>query len=237
MTTKHPDYATLAARIAVANLHKETKKAFSDVMSDLSNMVTKGKPTPMISEEHMAIIQENAEKLNSAIVYDRDFNYQYFGFKTLERSYLLKIDGKVVERPQQMLMRVSVGIHGNDIDAAIETYDLLSQKLFTHASPTLFNAATRRPQLSSCFLLTMADDSIEGIYDTLKQTALISKSAGGIGLNVHCIRATGSYIAGTNGTSNGLVPMLRVFNNTARYVDQVNFCVLKAEIYKSSSQF
>jgi len=220
MTTKHPDYATLAARIAVANLHKETKKAFSDVMEDLFVMVTKGKPTPMISEEHIKIIRENAEKLNSAIVYDRDFNYQYFGFKTLERSYLLKIDGKVVERPQHMLMRVSVGIHGTDIDAAIETYDLLSQKLFTHASPTLFNAATRRPQLSSCFLLTMADDSIEGIYDTLKQTALISKSAGGIGLNVHCIRATGSYIAGTNGTSNGLVPMLRVFNNTARYVDQ-----------------
>merc|ERR1712212_236371 len=183
-------------------------------------MVTKGKPTPMISVEHMKIIKENAERLNSAIVYDRDFNYQYFGFKTLERSYLLKIDGKVVERPQHMLMRVAVGIHGTDIDAAIETYDLLSQKLFTHASPTLFNAATRRPQLSSCFLLTMASDSIEGIYDTLKQCALISKSAGGIGLNVHCIRAIGSYIAGTNGNSNGLVPTLRVFNNTARYVDQ-----------------
>merc|ERR1711899_491898 len=220
MTTKHPDYAILAARIVISNLHKETKKVFSEVMEDLFVMVTKGKPTPMISEEHIKIIRDNAEKLNSAIVYDRDFNYQYFGFKTLERSYLLKIDGKVVERPQHMLMRVSVGIHGTDIDAAIETYDLLSQKLFTHASPTLFNAATRRPQLSSCFLLTMADDSIEGIYDTLKQTALISKSAGGIGLNVHCIRATGSYIAGTNGTSNGLVPMLRVFNNTARYVDQ-----------------
>merc|ERR1719242_208111 len=179
-----------------------------------------GVPIPMISEEHMKIIRENAEKLNSAIVYDRDFNYQYFGFKTLERSYLLKIDGKVVERPQQMLMRVSVGIHGTDIDAAIETYDLLSQKLFTHASPTLFNAATRRPQLSSCFLLTMADDSIEGIYDTLKQTALISKSAGGIGLAVHCIRAADSYIRGTNGYSNGLVPMLKVYNDTARYVDQ-----------------
>merc|ERR1719163_1317040 len=174
----------------------------------------------MISEKHFKIIQDNKERLDSAIVYDRDFEYQYFGFKTLERSYLLKINGKVVERPQQMLMRVSVGIHGEDIDAAIETYDLLSKKLFTHASPTLFNAATPRPQLSSCFLLTMASDSIEGIYDTLKQTALISKSAGGIGLNVHCIRATGSYIAGTNGTSNGLVPMLRVYNNTARYVDQ-----------------
>merc|ERR1711899_254726 len=220
MTTKHPDYAILAARIVISNLHKETKKVFSEVITDLYNMRSHDRPTPMISEEHYKIIMANADRLNSAIVSNRDFNYQYFGFKTLERSYLLKIDGKVVERPQHMLMRVSVGIHGTDIDAAIETYDLLSQKLFTHASPTLFNAATRRPQLSSCFLLTMADDSIEGIYDTLKQTALISKSAGGIGLNVHCIRATGSYIAGTNGTSNGLVPMLRVFNNTARYVDQ-----------------
>ena len=166
------------------------------------------------------MIQEHKDRLDGAIVYERDFQYQYFGLKTLMRSYLLKIKGKVVERPQQMLMRVAVGIHGDDIDAAIETYDLLSQRLFTHASPTLFNAATPRPQLSSCFLLTMASDSIEGIYDTLKQCALISKSAGGIGLNVHCIRSSGSYIAGTNGNSNGLVPMLRVFNNTARYVDQ-----------------
>ncbi len=166
------------------------------------------------------VIQEHKDRLDGAIVFERDFQYQYFGLKTLMRSYLLKIKGKVVERPQQMLMRVSVGIHGDDIDAAIETYDLLSQRLFTHASPTLFNAATPRPQLSSCFLLTMASDSIEGIYDTLKQCALISKSAGGIGLNVHCIRASGSYIAGTNGNSNGLVPMLRVYNNTARYVDQ-----------------
>jgi len=222
MTTRHPDYAILAARIAVANLHKETKKKFSDVISDLFHMkhVTTGKPIPMIDEKYYKIVQDNKEKLDGAIVYDRDFHYQYFGFKTLERSYLLKINGKVVERPQQMLMRVSVGIHGEDIDAAIETYTLLSQKLFTHASPTLFNAATPRPQLSSCFLLTMNSDSIEGIYDTLKQCALISKSAGGIGLNVHCIRATGAYIAGTNGNSNGLVPMLRVFNNTARYVDQ-----------------
>merc|ERR1719512_528551 len=174
----------------------------------------------MISEQHYKIIMENADRLNSAIVFNRDFNYQYFGFKTLERSYLLKIDGRVVERPQHMLMRVSVGIHGDDIDGAIETYNMMSEKLFTHASPTLFNAATPRPQLSSCFLLTMNSDSIEGIYDTLKQCALISKSAGGIGLNIHCIRSTGSYIAGTNGNSNGLVPMLRVFNNTARYVDQ-----------------
>ena len=181
---------------------------------------TTGKPIPMISDYHRKVIQEHKDRLDAAIVYERDFQYQYFGFKTLERSYLLKINKKVVERPQQMLMRVSVGIHGDDIDSAIETYDLLSQRLFTHASPTLFNAATPRPQLSSCFLLTMNSDSIEGIYDTLKQCALISKSAGGIGLNVHCIRAQGSYIAGTNGQSNGLVPMLRVFNNTARYVDQ-----------------
>merc|ERR1719237_1018328 len=179
-----------------------------------------GKPIPMIDEKYYNIVMDNKDKLDAAVLYDRDFQYQYFGFKTLERSYLLKKDGKVVERPQQMLMRVAVGIHGEDIDAAIETYDLLSQKLFTHASPTLFNAATPRPQLSSCFLLTMASDSIEGIYDTLKQCALISKSAGGIGLNIHNIRASGSYIAGTNGNSNGLMPMLRVFNNTARYVDQ-----------------
>ena len=222
MTTKHPDYAILAARIAISNLHKETKKTFSSVIEDLYNMKNgkSGKFTPMISTSVYNVIMENAEKLNSAIIYDRDFNYNYFGFKTLERSYLLKIDGKVVERPQHMLMRVSVGIHGDDIDAAIETYHLMSEKWFTHASPTLFNSGTPMPQLSSCFLLSMDDDSIDGIYDTLKRCALISKSAGGIGLNIHCIRATGSYIAGTNGISNGLVPMLRVFNNTARYVDQ-----------------
>ena len=223
MTTKHPDYAILAARIAVSNLHKETKKKFSDVITELFQIkhATTGKPIPMIDQKYYKIVMDNKERLDASLVYDRDFQYQYFGFKTLERSYLLKNkDGKVVERPQQMMMRVAVGIHGEDIDAAVETYDLLSQKLFTHASPTLFNAATPRPQLSSCFLLTMASDSIEGIYDTLKQCALISKSAGGIGLNVHNIRATGAYIAGTNGNSNGLVPMLRVFNNTARYVDQ-----------------
>ena len=206
----------------MSNLHKETQKKFSDVISTLHKMThaMTGKSIPMIDEKHYKIVMDNKDKLDAALIYDRDFQYQYFGFKTLERSYLLKKDGKVVERPQQMLMRVAVGIHGEDIDAAIETYDLLSQKLFTHASPTLFNAATPRPQLSSCFLLTMASDSIEGIYDTLKQCALISKSAGGIGLNIHCIRSSGSYIAGTNGNSNGLVPMLRVFNNTARYVDQ-----------------
>lgn len=222
MTTKHPDYAILAARIAVSNLHKETKKVFSEVIDDLYNMkdAKTKKPTPMISEFHHDVIMKHSDKLNSAIIYDRDFNFNYFGFKTLERSYLLKISGKPVERPQHMMMRVSVGIHGDDLEAAIETYNLLSEKWFTHASPTLFNAATPRPQLSSCFLLTMKDDSIDGIYETLKQCAIISKSAGGIGLNIHCIRATGSYIAGTNGISNGLVPMLRVYNNTARYVDQ-----------------
>uniref|UniRef100_A0ABI7ZNS8 Ribonucleoside-diphosphate reductase n=1 Tax=Felis catus TaxID=9685 RepID=A0ABI7ZNS8_FELCA len=222
LTTKHPDYAILAARIAVSNLHKETKKVFSDVMEDLYNYINphNGKHSPMVAKSTLDIVLANKDRLNSAIIYDRDFSYNYFGFKTLERSYLLKINGKVAERPQHMLMRVSVGIHEEDIDAAIETYNLLSEKWFTHASPTLFNAGTNRPQLSSCFLLSMKDDSIEGIYDTLKQCALISKSAGGIGVAVSCIRATGSYIAGTNGNSNGLVPMLRVYNNTARYVDQ-----------------
>ncbi|XP_029842982.2 ribonucleoside-diphosphate reductase large subunit isoform X1 [Ixodes scapularis] len=222
MTTKHPDYAILAARIAISNLHKETKKVFSEVVEDLYNMVNEKTRlrTPMISDETYKIVMENAEAFNSAIIYDRDFNYNFFGFKTLERSYLLKINGKVVERPQHMLMRVSVGIHGADVESVLNTYNLMSEKWFTHASPTLFNSGTPRPQLSSCFLLQMKDDSIEGIYDTLKQCALISKSAGGIGVNIHCIRASGSYIAGTNGTSNGLVPMLRVYNNTARYVDQ-----------------
>ncbi|XP_033742673.1 ribonucleoside-diphosphate reductase large subunit-like [Pecten maximus] len=222
MTTKHPDYAQLAARIAVSNLHKETRKVFSDVMNDLFNWINPktNKHSPMISPKTHKIIMDNSDRLNSALIYDRDFSYNYFGFKTLERSYLLKMDGKVAERPQHMLMRVAVGIHEDNINAAIETYNLLSEKWFTHASPTLFNAGTCRPQLSSCFLLTMHSDSIEGIYDTLKQCALISKSAGGIGLNVHNIRGTGSYIAGTNGISNGLLPMLRVYNNTARYVDQ-----------------
>ncbi|KAK4988835.1 ribonucleotide-diphosphate reductase subunit rnr1 [Elasticomyces elasticus] len=222
MTVTHPDYAILAARIAVSNLHKQTKKQFSACVSDLYNYInpkTK-KPSPMISDQTYATVMKHADELNSAIVYDRDFNYQYFGFKTLERSYLLRIDGKVAERPQHMIMRVAVGIHGEDIDAAIETYNYMSNKYFTHASPTLFNAGTPAPQLASCFLIDMKEDSIEGIYDTLKTCAMISKTAGGIGLNVHRIRATGSYIGGTNGTSNGLVPMLRVYNNTARYVDQ-----------------
>ncbi|SAM09123.1 hypothetical protein [Absidia glauca] len=222
LTTTHPDYAILAARIAISNLHKETKKTFSHVVEDLYRYVNPktNKLSPMISDETYAIVCQHSARLNSAIIYDRDFGYNYFGFKTLERSYLLKINGKVAERPQHLIMRVAVGIHGHDIDAAIETYNLMSEKYFTHASPTLFSAGTPRPQLSSCFLLTMKEDSIEGIYDTLKQCAQISKTAGGIGLSIHNIRATGSYIAGTNGHSNGLLPMLRVFNNTARYVDQ-----------------
>ncbi|OAD60109.1 Ribonucleoside-diphosphate reductase large subunit [Eufriesea mexicana] len=222
MTTKHPDYAILAARIAVSNLHKETKKSFSDVIQDLYHVKEQysKKMKPVINEKYYNIIQNNANKLNSAIIYDRDFSYNYFGFKTLERSYLLKIHGKVVERPQHMLMRVAVAIHGEDIERVIETYNFLSERYFTHASPTLFSACTIQQQMSSCFLLTMEDDSIEGIYNTLKKCALISKSAGGIGLNVHCIRARGTPIAGTLGVSNGLIPMIRVYNNTARYVDQ-----------------
>ncbi|BFZ61753.1 ribonucleotide-diphosphate reductase subunit rnr1 [Saitoella coloradoensis] len=222
MTTKHPDYAILAARIAVSNLHKQTKKVFSHVIADLYNYVNpkNGRRSPMISDETYEIVMKHAEELDSAVIYDRDFNYNFFGFKTLERSYLLRINGQIAERPQHMIMRVAVGIHGAEIAKVIETYNLMSQKYMTHASPTLFNAGTPHPQLSSCFLVTMKDDSIDGIYDTLKTCAMISKTAGGIGLNVHCIRSTGSYIAGTNGSSNGIVPMLRVFNNTARYVDQ-----------------
>lgn len=222
LTTRHPDYAILAARIAVSNLHKNTSKSFSETIDKLFRYTDSktGDNASMIADDVHAVVMQHADEFNSAIVYDRDFNYDYFGFKTLEKSYLLKIDGKVVERPQHLLMRVSVGIHKSDIAAAIETYNLLSEKWFTHATPTLFNAGTPKPQMSSCFLLTMKDDSIEGIYETLKQTALISQSAGGIGLSIHNIRATGSYIKGTNGTSNGIIPMLRVFNNTARYVDQ-----------------
>ncbi|KAN0064326.1 ribonucleotide-diphosphate reductase subunit rnr1 [Thecaphora frezii] len=221
-TTTHPDYAVLAARIAISNLHKETKKNFSQVVKDLYEYINpkNGKHSPMISQSTYEAVMKNKDQLDSAIIYERDFHYNFFGFKTLERSYLLRIDGKVAERPQHMLMRVAVGIHGEDVESAIETYNLMSEKTFTHASPTLFNAGTPNPQMSSCFLVTMKDDSIEGIYDTLKTCAMISKTAGGIGLNIHCIRGTGSYIAGTNGVSNGIVPMLRVFNNTARYVDQ-----------------
>lgn len=222
LTVRHPDYALLASRIAVSNLHKNTEKSFSKTMELLYNYVDpkSGEKAGMIAQDVYEIIQKNAELLDSTIIYDRDYNFDYFGFKTLEKSYLLKIDGKTAERPQHMYMRVSIGIHKNDIQSAIETYNLLSEGWFTHATPTLFNAGTPKPQMSSCFLLTMKDDSIEGIYDTLKQCAKISQSAGGIGLSIHNIRAKGSYIKGTNGTSNGIVPMLRVFNDTARYVDQ-----------------
>ncbi|EKB03970.1 ribonucleoside-diphosphate reductase, alpha subunit [Myroides odoratimimus CCUG 3837] len=222
MTVTHPDYALLAARIAVSNLHKNTKKVFSETVEDLYRYVNPrtGQEAPLIADDVYEVIKKHSERLDSTIIYQRDFNYDYFGFKTLERSYLLKLNGKIVERPQHMLMRVAVGIHLDDIDSVIETYELMSKKYFTHATPTLFNSGTPKPQMSSCFLLTMKDDSIEGIYDTLKQTAKISQSAGGIGLSIHNIRATGSYIRGTNGTSNGIVPMLRVYNDTARYVDQ-----------------
>ncbi|XVJ51577.1 MAG: ribonucleoside-diphosphate reductase subunit alpha [Vampirovibrio sp.] len=222
MTSLHPDYANLAARVAVSNLHKKTKASFSGVVEDLYHYIDpkSEQAASLISEDVFHFVQANAARLDASIRYERDYLFDYFGFKTLERSYLLRLYGQIVERPQHMWMRVSVGIHCGDIDAVIETYNLMSEKWFTHASPTLFNAGTPNPQLSSCFLLGMQDDSISGIYDTLKQTALISKNAGGIGLHIHNVRAKGSYIRGTNGTSNGIVPMLRVFNDTARYVDQ-----------------
>ena len=222
MATQHPDFSVLAARISVSNLHKSTDKTFSDVVEKLHKHVhpkTK-KPAALISDETYATVQKHKDAINAAIVYDRDFEYDYFGFKTLERSYLMRLDGAIAERPQHMIMRVALGIHGDDLAGALETYEMMSQKMFTHATPTLFNAGTPRPQLSSCFLLAMKEDSIEGIYDTLKRCAAISKYAGGIGLSVHNIRATDSYIRGSNGTSNGIVPMLRVYNDTARYVDQ-----------------
>jgi ribonucleoside-diphosphate reductase alpha chain len=218
----HPDYASLASRIAVSNLHKATKKSFAETMEDLYQYVdpVTGENASLIAEDVIEIVRSHAALLDSQIIYDRDFSYDYFGFKTLERSYLLKLDGQIVERPQQMLMRVAVGIHKEDLDSAVKTYHQMSEGWFTHATPTLFNSGTPKPQMSSCFLLTMKEDSITGIYDTLKQCAKISQNAGGIGLAIHDIRATGSYIKGTNGTSNGIVPMLRVFNDTARYVDQ-----------------
>ncbi len=222
LTTRHPDYALLASRIAVSNLHKNTVKSFSETMKMLHGYIDgkTGKNASLIADDVAKIIEDNADLLDSTIIYDRDFAFDYFGFKTLERSYLLKIDGKIAERPQHLFMRVSVGIHKNDLESVIKTYTLMSEKWFIHATPTLFNASTPKPQMSSCFLVAMKDDSIEGIYSTLTQTAKISQSAGGIGLSIHNVRATGSYISGTNGTSNGIVPMLKVFNDTARYVDQ-----------------
>lgn len=222
LTTQHPDYALLASRIAISNLQKNTHKSFSKTMDELYHYIDSktGKMAPLISEEVHNIVMTYAEILDASIIYDRDFSYDYFGFKTMERSYLLKMDGRVVERPQHMLMRVAIGIHKEDIPAAIETYHLMSERWFTHATPTLFNAGTPNPQMSSCFLLQVKDDSIEGIFDTLKQCAKISQSSGGIGLSIHNVRATGSYIRGTGGTSNGIIPMLRVYNDTARYIDQ-----------------
>ena len=222
MSTQHPDFSILAARISMSNLHKSTSASFMDTVDKLKNYVhpKTGLNAPLIAEDCYEIIKKHKERLESVIDYARDFSFDYFGFKTLERAYLLKINGEIVERPQHMIMRVSVGIHKEDIESAIRTYDLMSKMMFTHATPTLFNAGTPRPQLASCFLVTMKDDSIDGIYDTLKSCACISKYAGGIGLSVHNIRSTGSYIRGTNGSSNGIVPMLRVFNDTARYVDQ-----------------
>ncbi len=222
MAAIHPDYAILAARIAVSNLHKNTDKSFASTIKQLYHYIDPktGEKAGLISDETYKIVWKNRDTLDSALIYDRDYNFDYFGFKTLERSYLLKMDGQVVERPQQLLMRVAVGIHGEDIEAAIETYHLMSEKWFIHATPTLFNAGTPKPQLSSCFLLSMTDDSIGGIFETLSRCARISQSAGGIGLSIHNIRAKGSYIKGTGGTSNGIIPMLRVYNDTARYVDQ-----------------
>ncbi|MDA9673960.1 ribonucleoside-diphosphate reductase subunit alpha, partial [bacterium] len=222
LSTINSDYRILAARIAISNLHKNTESDFAKNIETFYNYIhpKTGDPFPLISKEVYEIIQKNKDKINSNINYNRDFEFTIFGYKTLEKSYLLKLNGEIKERPQQMWMRVAIGIHGEDIDSAIETYNLMSQKYFTHATPTLFNAGTTRPQLSSCFLLTMKDDSIKGIYDTLSQCANISQYAGGIGLSIHNVRAKGSFIKGTNGTSNGIVPMLQVFNYTARYVDQ-----------------
>ena len=221
-TTIHPDFSVLAARIAVSNLHKNTLKLFSktaQLLYEYTDPITQTH-APLISEEIYKIIRKNADELDSSVIYDRDYNFDYFGFKTLERSYLIRTNGKVTERPQHLFMRVALGIHKEDIQAAIETYNLMSEKWFIHATPTLFNAGTPKPQMSSCFLLSMTEDSIAGIFDTLKRCALISQSAGGIGVSIHNIRSTGSYIKGTGGISNGIIPMLRVFNDTARYVDQ-----------------
>jgi len=222
MATSHPDYAMLAARIAVSNLHKSSKKSFSETMEDLYNYIdpVTGQKAGLISDDFMKVVRANGDVIDSKVIYDRDYSFDYFGFKTLERSYLLRMKGQVVERPQHMIMRTAIGIHGEDLEAAFETYDLISEKWFIHATPTLFNAGTPKPQLSSCFLLSMTDDSITGIFETLSRCAKISQSAGGIGVSIHNVRAKGSYIKGTGGTSNGIIPMLRVFNDTARYVDQ-----------------
>ena len=221
MSIEHPDYSILASRIIISNHHKNTSPSFSETIHMLYNNVDNhDNQIPLVSDELYNVVINNKEKLNTYIDYQRDYLFDYFGFKTLERAYLIRINKKIIERPQHMWMRVAIGIHGNDIKEVLLTYDLMSKKYFTHATPTLFNAGTNRPQLSSCFLCSINDDSVAGIFDSLKEVALISKYAGGIGLHIHQIRGNGSHIRGTNGTSNGIIPMLRVFNNTARYIDQ-----------------
>jgi ribonucleoside-diphosphate reductase alpha chain len=222
LTTKHPDYSVLAARIAITALHKETKKSFSETVEDLYKYVNPktGKKSPIVSESFYNIVRKYADELDSAIVHSRDHNFDYFGFKTLEKSYLLKINGVVAERPQYMYMRTAIQIWGENLEKVIETYNLLSEGYYTHATPTLFNSGTIRPQLSSCFLLDTESDSIEGIFNTLKEAAQISKNAGGIGISFNKVRAKGTYIAGTNGSSNGIIPFLKIYNETARAVDQ-----------------
>lgn len=222
LTTKHPDYAVLAARLAITNLHKETKKSFSETIEDLYKYVDPktGRPAPIVSEKFHTIVMKHADELDSSIVHSRDHNFDYFGFKTLEKSYLLKLNGKVAERPQYMYMRTALQVWGENIEKVRETYNLLSEGYYTHATPTLFNSGTTRPQLSSCFLLDVENDSIEGIFNTLKESAQISKNAGGIGISFGKVRAKGTYIAGTNGTSNGIIPFLKIYNETARAVDQ-----------------
>jgi len=222
LATKHPDYSILAARLAITTLHKETKKSFSETVSDLYNYIDPrtNRPSPIVSESFFAIVNNHKDELDSAIVHSRDHNFDYFGFKTLEKSYLLKINGVVAERPQYMYMRTAIQVWGDNIEKVIETYNYLSEGYYTHATPTLFNSGTGRPQLSSCFLLDTEDDSIEGIFNTLKESAQISKNAGGIGISFNKVRGKGTYIAGTNGTSNGIIPFLKIFNETARAVDQ-----------------
>lgn len=222
LATKHPDYSILAARLAITNLHKETKKSFSETVMDLYKYIDQktGKHSPIVSESFYSIVKRHADEIDSAIVHSRDHNFDYFGFKTLEKSYLLKLDGKVAERPQYMYMRTAIQVWGENLEKVIETYNTLSEGYYTHATPTLFNSGTSRPQLSSCFLLDLESDSIEGIFNTLKESAQISKNAGGIGISFTKVRAKGTYIAGTNGTSNGIIPFLKIFNETARAVDQ-----------------
>jgi len=222
LATKHPDYSILAARLAITNLHKETKKSFSETVTDLFKYIDPktGKHSPIVSESFYNIVKKHSDDIDSAIVHSRDHNFDYFGFKTLEKSYLLKLDGKVAERPQYMYMRTALQVWGENLEKVIETYNTLSEGYYTHATPTLFNSGTTRPQLSSCFLLDLESDSIEGIFNTLKESAQISKNAGGIGISFTKVRAKGTYIAGTNGTSNGIIPFLKIYNETARAVDQ-----------------